>query len=396
MNHTKRYPVDRGHLDFCSTQQQHRIISRAAAGDSHKAIAEELGLKKQNVQRVVKDVFHKAANAGYSPDYALQNQVPPGFNVKGFSRLTKDPNGDPIWIKADSDKKGPAAILEMLKDAVEDYKGAGGKVRAPRHTKEELLVVYPMGDPHIGMYAWSDEAGEDFDLDIACANLVEATSRLVEIAPAADTAIILNLGDFFHADDTSNRTSRSGHALDVDGRWMKVYQAGMQAMIQCIDEARRKHKQVIVKNLIGNHDDHTSQTLAVALDAYFHADPRVEVDLSPSKFWYYQHGKVLIGGGHGDTAKPTKLPEIMAADVPEMWGSSLFRYWYTGHIHSQNVIEFAGVIWESFKTLAGKDAWHAGQGYRSGRDMFCIAHHAEHGEFERHRVDISMLTGKAA
>ena len=53
--------------------------------------------------------------------------------------------------------------------------------------------------------------------------------------------------------------------------------------------------------------------------------------------------------------------------------------------------EFSGLTWESFRTLAAKDAWAAGRGYRAGRDMLCIVHHREHGEIERHRVDIGMI-----
>lgn len=38
-----------------------------------------------------------------------------------------------------------------------------------------------------------------------------------------------------------------------------------------------------------------------------------------------------------------------------------------------------------------QDAWHQGQGYRAGRDMQMIVHHREHGEVERHRVDVGMV-----
>jgi hypothetical protein len=34
--------------------------------------------------------------------------------------------------------------------------------------------------------------------------------------------VILNLGDFFHADNELNRTQVSGNALDVDTRYAKV------------------------------------------------------------------------------------------------------------------------------------------------------------------------------
>jgi hypothetical protein len=99
----------------------------------------------------------------------------------------------------------------------------------------------------------------------------------------------------------------------------------------------------------------------------------------------------LIGATHGDTTKPEQLLGVMASDRAEDWGQTKHRYWYTGHVHHQSVREFAGVTAESFRTLAAKDAYAAGHGYRAGRDMRCIVLHRDHGEVERHRVDVGML-----
>lgn len=242
------------------------------------------------------------------------------------------------------------------------------------------------------MYAWADEAGDDFDLSAAERLTCAAISRLVDSAPPAETALIVELGDFFHADNSSNQTFSSHHALDVDTRWAKVMQVGLRAMVFCIKRTLEKHKTVIVRIVSGNHDPHSSFALALALDAYFSDNKRVTIDLSPAKFWYYRFGKVLIGTTHGDTCKPQDLPAVMATDKPEDWGQTKFRYWLHGHIHHEAKKEYPGVIVESFRTLAARDAWHAGMGYRAGRDMRCIVHHAEHGEIERHNCDISMIS----
>ena len=110
------------------------------------------------------------------------------------------------------------------------------------------------------------------------------------------------------------------------------------------------------------------------------------------RFHYYRHGKVLLGVHHGDMVKPADLGGLMATDRPTDWGETEFRYWYTGHIHTNKKFELPGVEVESFRTLAGKDAWTHGSGYRSGRDMYAIALDREFGEVERHRVDIKMLS----
>jgi hypothetical protein len=101
-------------------------------------------------------------------------------------------------------------------------------------------------------------------------------------------------------------------------------------------------------------------------------------------------GQNLIGSTHGDGAKPADLPLLMAADRAEDWGKTSFRYWYTGHVHHRSAKEHPGCIVESFRTLAAKDSWHTGQGYRAGRDMYAIVLDREHGEVERYRCDIRM------
>ena len=63
----------------------------------------------------------------------------------------------------------------------------------------------------------------------------------------------------------------------------------------------------------------------------------------------------------------------------------------SGHVHHQDIKEYRGGVVEYFRTLAARDAWHAGQGYRAGRDMRLIVLHKDHGEVERHRCDVAML-----
>lgn len=83
---------------------------------------------------------------------------------------------------------------------------------------------------------------------------------------------------------------------------------------------------------------------------------------------------------------------IMAADQPKMWGDTKHRYWYVGHVHHVDKKEYPGGIVEYFRTLAAGDAWHNGQGYRSGRDMCLIVLYKTHGEVERHRCDVGMIS----
>jgi UDP-2,3-diacylglucosamine pyrophosphatase LpxH len=177
----------------------------------------------------------------------------------------------------------------------------------------------------------------------------------------------------------------------VDSRYVNVLQVGIEAFRHVVLRALEKHQKVIVRFVSGNHDPHAVWALAFTIAAYFDNEPRVEVDLSPAKHWFYRFGKVLIGATHGDTTKPEQLLGVMAVDQSVNWGLTVHRYFYCGHVHHSSVKEYPGVTVETFRTLAAADAYAKGHGYRAGRDMRAIILHRDHGEIERHRCDVGML-----
>ena len=316
-------------------------------------------------------------------------EVPEGHRIKGISALVDGADRTVLkWVKTKSDNAD--FVIDALKATFDAYKGRAEPVPAPEHSNADLLTVYPIGDYHLGMYCWSEDAGADWDLNIAERTLRSTMSDLVSSAPAAETGLVLSLGDFFHMDDSSNRTPASGHALDVDTRRAKVLQVGVKLLIDCVELALAKHEKVIVRCLAGNHDPATTPALNIALWAFFHSNPRVEVDCGPSKFFYHQFGAVMIAATHGDACKMSDLPGVMASSQPQKWGASSFRYGYTGHVHHKAQIckEINGVICESFQVLPPADAWHSGMGYGAGRSMQAITHHRDTGEKFRHIVSI--------
>lgn len=376
-----------------ATVIQARYVDAVNQTGSKRAAARLCGVAYSTVIASLAALEKKASLTGYSPKHHNTHPAAPGFKVKGHSTLIDKRTGEPVlqWVKTAADAEAQEAILrEFVSYLVKDIQDLAPVTPAPDHVTDDLLCIYPMGDPHFGMYAWWKEAGDDFDVEIAERLTCGAIDRLVTSAPPAKTALLLNLGDMFHADNQQNQT-KSGHPLDVDGRWSKVQQVGLRAMIYCIRRLLEKHEKVIVRINKGNHDGQSSYALALMIDAYFNSEQRVEVDLSPALMWYYQFGKVLIGSTHGDTVKGPDMMSVMAADMHEAWGLTKHRYIYVGHVHHQDVKEYRGGVVEYFRTLAARDAWHAGQGYRAGRDMRLIVQHREFGEIERHRCDVAMI-----
>jgi len=353
-----------------------------AAGGQRAAAARKLKVSTQAIFRRIDRIKSAGGEIPESSYDGLVSGKSTLYGADGQVRLT--------WVKEKTGEHTPDEWAAIVRDV---FAGTD-RVRpipAPKQSRKDLLTVYPIGDHHTAMYAWGEEAGEDYDLKTAERLLVSAIHHLVDLAPESETALIVNVGDFFHVDQHRPETTRSHNALDVDTRYAQMIHTGVAMMRTCVDRALEKHKRVRVINACGNHDDVGSLWLSLALALLYERNPRVTVDKSPAKFAYHQHGKVLLGITHGDTVKLEKLAGVMAADKPDLWGATRHRLWLTGHIHQRKVLELPGCLAESFRTLAARDAWSTAAGYRSGRDMTALVFHGEHGEVARHRFDVGMI-----
>lgn len=378
------------------TPIEQSLASEVIARGSIVAAAEAIGMAPAVAKAHLRELAARAARRGWSPDHDMTKATPDGFSIKGVSTMyDADGNIRAQWVKTRADEAHKLeAIAAAVATIAEPFRGLAEPAPVAELFDGDLMAVYIMGDPHVGMFSWAHETGADFDLQIAERDLVTATDHLVDLAPAAAVALILNLGDFYHADNSTNRTSRSGAALDVDTRYPKVLAVGVRIMRRVIDRALLKHDRVRVVIEIGNHDDNSSLMLALCLQSYYEREPRVEIDTSPAKFHWYRFGKCLIGVTHGDTVKASALPGVMAVDRASDWGETEHRVWYTGHVHHDSAKDFPGCTVETFRTLAPADAWHRAAGYRSAQDMKVDVWHREYGRVNRHIVGIRQIRAR--
>lgn len=385
-----------GCLDAFAGSDLSKIEAIITAGSVGGA-ARMLGIAPQELRATMHDIMHAAARRGVSPVDDKAGTAPVGYHTKGKSILYgADGQVKLTWHKTQADREQQIAeLLDAVRAGLTDLPQSPTVFPLVDHDAyhgraDDLLTVYPMGDPHLGMLAWPAETGNAFDLAIAERDLYAAVDYLVSKAPPSREALIVNLGDFFHADNKLG-TTFAGTRLDTDGRWPKVLALGIKLMRRCIDRALEKHERVTVICEIGNHDTHTSIVLAIALAQFYENNPRVNIDTSPAPHHWYRFGKVLIGTHHGDKTRREDLMGTMAVDQRKAWGESEFCYWYIGHVHHDTLKELSGCTVESFRTLAGKDDWHNGKGYRSGRDMKLIVHHREYGEVGRYVANLSLI-----
>ncbi len=256
----------------------------------------------------------------------------------------------------------------------------------------DIMAIYPVGDHHYGMLSWHEETGHNYDLKIAEARLFGAVDHLITRAPRCKQALVLFLGDFMHYDSYVPETPKNRNKLDADGRFPNMVQFAIRGMRVTINKALAHHENVHVVVEPGNHDPSCSIILMNLIAVLYEKEPRVTVDVLPRRFHYFEFGKCLIGTHHGDTVRKMEaLGPIMAHDQAEAWGRTKYRYWWTGHVHTDRLKDLPGCRVESVRVLAAPDAWAHEQGYRPMMDMKCAVLHKDFGEMARYTVNPDML-----
>lgn len=389
--------IDNGLLEF-ATAREREILSAIQAEGGFRKAERKLGISTGCASKAKTRVERRAALRGYSPDHGYKHAVPSTHYAKGVSTYyDAEGNVKAQWVKSNAKAQAITEVAEEIVSALAlEAERPKRKIAAPKRVDADLLTIYPIADHHFGLYAWSAETlADDYDVDIARDVLRDTMAALIARSPSSETALITNLGDFFHCDNTKNQTEASGHVLDVDSRWARVTRLGCALLVSCIEMALEKHSSIRVINECGNHDSKLSYVLSLYLDGYYRNEPRVEVDLSPANVHYHRFGANLIGTHHGDKIKPAELPGVMAVDRREDWAEVEHCHWLTGHIHHQTAKDFNGAYVESFRTLQPGDAYSAGMGYRSPRSLVSITKHRLDGEVGRSCENLPRNSRKA-
>lgn len=351
---------------------------------SFAEIGEYLGFSES----AVKNAYYRAVAKGYMPQLGLTKEIPDSHQLKRVStNYDSDGKLRQQWViqvpKMEHIKKFMDAALDVLSSRMPDNV-VKPVIPAPQYDPTKV-AVYPIGDAHFGLLSWGEETGEDYDLKIAQRLYKEVFSTLINNSPSCGTAVLVNVGDWFHCENTKGITERSGHHLDKDSRYDKMVRIGLQVQVMLIETLRKKHKHVHVINAKGNHDETMATWLNQALALRYKGEKNISVDTKPGAFSFFRFGKNLIGVTHG-LIKKERLLGVMAAHKD--WSATKYRIWLTGHIHHKTVIEDGGLTIESFNTLTAKDAYTVENGYIAKRNTSCIIFDKERGEVMRLTINL--------
>ncbi|HAD6477703.1 TPA_asm: winged helix-turn-helix domain-containing protein [Salmonella enterica subsp. enterica serovar Typhimurium str. SL1344] len=352
-------------------------------------IAKKYNMSRRNVQ--LRSARLAKKGVGHGRD--VSHLVPDGYKIKGTSSLVDEFGNTKLqWVKTDTDAERQVELMRAVIDGMKSDITPVSVVPPPKkRLNEKLLNLYTVSDFHLGMLAWADESGDDWDMKIAEDLFSKWFDAAFQKAPDAGVGVINLLGDFAHFDSLDAVTPSSGHVLDADTRYQKLVRYMIRMVRRVVNMALVKHKSVRLLIVQGNHDESGMIWLAEMFNTLYDNEPRVFVDTSPDVYKMVQHGKTTLFFHHGHKARFDAIEPVMIAKFRKAFGESVYSYAHVGHLHHQKIVESRNMIVEQHRTLAAKDAYASRGGWMSGRSANVITYSAEYGEVARLTISPEML-----
>lgn len=289
-------------------------------------------------------------------------------------------------LKPEKADDNPQALADAIREALEGVSAPVAPDKPP--LGKDLCAVFPVADLHMGLLTDAEEVGEDWDSKTSLKVFKRTFSRLVDITPSGDVAVLAQLGDLTHTDDQRNVTPQHGHQLDADTRYFMILRRAVEAMKWAIEALRRNYGKVIYRGCRGNHDLHAHYAVTLALAEYYRDCGDVEIIESAQDIFAWDYGATMLVLHHGDKAKPERLAPLIPAQWREMWSRTTDCLVLSGHIHHQKAQEIGGIMFESVGTIIPRDAHAFSHGYTAKRSLVSIVLDREEGEVSRARVKV--------
>ncbi|MEB2845951.1 oxidoreductase [Endobacterium cereale] len=373
-------------------------IKKSALHDSIKRAAEVgmLGTKPVLPGFAIKSIASKEGDAWIKQTKAPGEvfELPAGQVVKGVSALV-DGQGREVakWIKTAADAENQLAAMRAAVEAFKEDIPRAEPVQRTARSHTDLMNFYAVTDAHFGMLAWREETGADYDLVIAEQLLTDWFAAAIELAPAAFTGVLAQMGDLAHYDGMESKTPTSGHILDADSRFPKVVRVIIRTLRRIVRMMLEKHERVHIIMADANHDPASGAWLREMFAAFYDDEPRVTVDSSASTYYVVEHGKTSLFVHHGHRRNVGNVDSVFAGKFREVYGRTQFSYAHIGHLHSDELKTTNLMKVERHETLAAADAYAANGGWLSGRSAKVITYSSRHGEVSRLTLSPEMVDG---
>ena len=231
--------------------------------------------------------------------------------------------------------------------------------------RNSFAVVTSAGELHYGGAGWVVETGENFSREEAEERLVYARTQMLEEVSdkGRPEKFFYAIGHDFLTVDTDFGTTTKGTPQEMDGTAAQVLAEGFDLAARDIDTLRSVSP-VRIESIPGNHDRLLTVALLKFLQAWYRNSDDVEIEFSAKSRAYSAYGDTLLGFAHGDGAlKPKDYMATMAVEAPALWANTIYRAFFTGHLHSEVVRELVGGTHYQMPSLRGKDRFHERNAY---------------------------------
>jgi transposase-like protein len=263
------------------------------------------------------------------------------------------------WPRYNADTETVRALAHVMAQelaaTLPKYKPTQAPKSAPHGV--DKLNQYTLADAHFGMLAWGEETGaRDWDLKIAEQTVLDWFAAAIAGSPDAEVGMFAQLGDLMHHDALRSVTPAHMHVLDADSRLQKIIRVVIRVVRRVIQWLLEKHQRVHIIMATGNHDESSSAWMREGFASQYEHEPRITVDISPGRYYAYEHGRTALFYHHGDKWKIDDVDKKFVSLFREIYGRSSKAYAHVGHLHSLKERGGELMVVERHRTLAPPDA----------------------------------------
>lgn len=335
-------------------------------GRDKEQLRNSIGKKKRRVLRAIKE-------------HATKH----GLDVKDVhSGWIKDKESSLYFKNPELDKDFQERFKEELLESIKGHSANYMTIIREKCEDGHLLVV-DAADVHLGKLCSAFETGCEYNREIAVKRVLEGVDGIIQKSNGWNIDKICFIGgnDILHVDTPKNATT-SGTQQDTDGMWYDNFLKAKRLYVDVIDKLMNIADVHFTFNP-SNHDYQSGFFLAQVVETHYRTCENITFDCSIAHRKYFKYGKNLIGTTHGDGAKSSDLPLLMAQESG-MWDKTQHRYVYVHHEHHKWSKDHIGVTVECLRSPSGTDSWHHRNGYQHApKAIEGFIHHKNHGQVAR-------------
>lgn len=342
-----------------------KLFSLIDSGFSTKDAASKIGMRLRSAQRFVAQ--RKIASESSAEDIAPTAGQSVLLDSNGNVRLR--------WVKQLGRQDNQKSIIEaFFADTRPVIRQSSGMA-----ITSDDMDFYPLTDFHLGMMAWHEESGEDWDIEKAENSINYVIDNFMTPSKNGKSALLGVMGDFFHWDGLDAVTPKHKNALDADTRFPKVVRTGIRILRRAIETLKSRYDHVNVLICEGNHDLASSVWLREGLGAMY---PGIVI-MDSSQYQVYKFGGISIVLHHGHVKRGKKLADIISGMLSNKLKGADFIFVHNGHGHSYSISDFIFCIIEEHPTIIAHDAFAASFSSNNRRHIQRITYRDGVGEVAR-------------